>query len=133
MSHYTSIQTKYTSFKILKKVLKNLSYAYTEDKLGKNIEILFLPYKKLSNSIYNNNYNDYLSLSLNNKSYNMITDSQSWAQKELIAEFLKDLELNYGYSETIFQALQLGFIRSKIISNDNNIKFIFQRCVEIKI
>lgn len=134
MSHYTSIQTKYTNKGILRKVLKTLSYAYTENKSGNNIEILLLPTKKLSNSIYNNDCNDYLSLklNLNDLSYNLITDSQSWTQKTLITGFLKDLELNYGYSETISQALELGFTRSKIINNDNNTKFIFQRCVEIK-
>lgn len=134
MSHYTSIQTKYTNRNVLKKVLKTLSYAYTEDKYGNTIEILILPKKKLSKSIYSNDYNDYLAfkLNLNDRSFNIITDSQSWTQKALISGFLKDLELNYGYSETISQALELGFTRSKIINNEKNTKFIFQRCVEIK-
>lgn len=132
MSHYTSIQTKYNNAKVLKKIIKNLGYAYTEDNLSKNIEVFLLPSKKLSDNIYNNHYNDYLSFSLKDQSYNVVTDSQSWTQKELVTRFLKDLELNYGYSETISQALKLGFTRSKIVTKVNNTKFIFQRCVEIK-
>lgn len=37
------------------KVLKTSSYATTENKSGKNIEIIRSPTKKWSNSIYNNN------------------------------------------------------------------------------
>ncbi|CAM9097639.1 unnamed protein product [Sphacelaria rigidula] len=133
MSHYTSIQTEYKNINILKKVIQNLGYAYTEDKLSKTLEIIVPSCKKLSNTLYNDYYYNYLSFSLNDKSYNMITDSQSWTQIELVTRFLKDIELNYGYSETISQALALGFSRSKILHKANNTKFIFQRCVEINV
>lgn len=131
MSHYTSIQTEYKNVKVLKKVIQNLGYAYTEDKSSKNIEIILPSSKKLSDNFHTDYYHNYLSFKVNNKSYNMITDSQSWTQKELVTKFLKDIELNYGYSETISQALELGFSRSKILNKANNTKFIFQRCVEI--
>jgi len=133
MSHYTSIQTEYKNVNILKKVIRNLGYAYTEDKLSKTIEVIIPSNKKLSDNLYNNYYHNYLSFSLEDKSYNMITDSQSWTQTELVTRFLKDIELNYGYSETISQALALGFSRSKILNKANNTKFIFQRCVEINV
>ena len=114
MSHYTSIQTEYKNVNILKKVIRNLGYAYTEDKLSKTIEVIIPSNKKLSDNLYNNYYHNYLSFSLEDKSYNMITDSQSWTQTELVTRFLKDIELNYGYSETISQALALGFSLSLI-------------------
>ena len=133
MSHYTSIKTKYTKSKILKKVINKLGYPYIEHKANKNIEVPVICPKNLKSSIYDNSYKNYLAFKSNNSSYNIITDSQSWTQKEIINVFLKKLELNYGYSETINQALDLGFVRSKVITtNKKKNRFIFQRCVEIK-
>nr|YP_011007653.1 hypothetical protein V2497_pgp007 [Syringoderma abyssicola]WAM65082.1 hypothetical protein [Syringoderma abyssicola] len=131
MSHYTSIKTKYTNFKVLKKVINSLGYPYIE--YDKNIEVFIIPPRNLSFAIHKNNYENYLSFQLANESYNIITDPQCWTQKELVTQFLKKLELNYGYSETISQALNLGFTRSKISTTNTKVnKFIFQRCVEIR-
>ena len=133
MSHYTSIKTKYTNSNVLKKVINILGYPYIEHKSNKNLEVPILYSKNLKFSLYNNSSQDYLAFKENNLSYNIVTDSQSWTQKEIINTFLKKLELNYGYSETINQALDLGFMRSKVITTNNkNNKFIFQRCVELK-
>nr|YP_011007513.1 hypothetical protein V2496_pgp006 [Sporochnus bolleanus]WAM64942.1 hypothetical protein [Sporochnus bolleanus] len=133
MSHYTSIKTKYTNSNVLKKVVNKLGYPYIEYKSNKTIEIPVISSKNLKSSIYNSSSQNYLAFKSNNVSYNIITDSQSWTQKEIINIFLKKLELNYGYSETIHQALDLGFIRSKVITTNNkNNRFVFQRYVEIK-
>jgi len=89
--------------------------------------------KTLKSRIYDNSNNNYLSFELKDLSYNIITDSQSWTQKERINVFLKKIELNYGYSETITQALELGFTRSKVLTtNKQNNRFVFQRYVEVK-
>jgi len=133
MSHYTSIKTKYTSSKVLKKVINKLGHPYTEDNFAKKIEVSVIHPKDLKSSIYDIYSQNYLAFQSTKVSYDMITDSQSWTQKEIINTFLKKLELNYGYVETINQALDLGFVRSKVItSNNNNNRFIFQRCVEVK-
>ena len=97
------------------------------------IEVPVIFSKNLKSSIYENSYQNYLAFKSNNLSYDIITDSQSWTQKEIISNFLKKLELNYGYSETIQQALDLGFVRSKVLTTNNkNNRFVFQRCVEVK-
>nr|YP_009691485.1 Ycf35 protein [Laminaria solidungula]QEG58268.1 Ycf35 protein [Laminaria solidungula] len=133
MSHYTSIKTKYTNSNILKKVINKLGYPYVEHNNNNNIEISVIFSKNLKSSIYENSYQNYLAFKSNNLSYDIITDSQSWTQKEIISTFLKKLELNYGYSETIHQALDLGFVRSKVLTTNNkNNRFVFQRCVEVK-
>nr|YP_011006671.1 hypothetical protein V2488_pgp005 [Halosiphon tomentosus]WAM63816.1 hypothetical protein [Halosiphon tomentosus] len=133
MSHYTSIKTKYTNFNVLKKVINKLGYPYAEYKSNENIEVTIIYPKNLKSSIYDSSYQNYLAFKSNKLSYDIITDSQSWTQKEITNTFLRKLELNYGYSETIHQALDLGFIRSKVITTNNkNNRFIFQRCVEIK-
>lgn len=135
MSHYTSIKTKYNNPKTFKKVLNNLEHPYTEHESKKNfnnIEVFLLPSKSYKHDIYNNTSHNSLTFQWNGSSYNMITDSQSWTQKELINLFLKKLELNYGYSETINQAFELGFTRSKIITNEKINRFVFQRCIEMK-
>nr|YP_011005126.1 hypothetical protein V2471_pgp008 [Analipus japonicus]WAM61989.1 hypothetical protein [Analipus japonicus] len=133
MSHYTSIKTKYTNPIVLKKVINKLGYPYMEHKLNKNMEVPLICSRDLRSTIYDNYYNNYLAFKANKLSYTIITDSQSWTKKELLNIFLKKLELNYGYSETIYQALDLGFIRSKVIKDQNKTnRFIFQRCVEIK-
>ena len=147
MSHYTSIKTKYTNSKVLKTVINKLGYPYVEHKFqnrimektpnllkhNHNIEIAIDQLKPLKSAIYENSHQNYLAFKLNNSSYNIITDSQSWTQKEKTNLFLKKLELNYGYSETIKQALELGFVRSKLITNNNNNnRFVFQRYVEVK-
>nr|YP_010990858.1 hypothetical protein Ycf35 [Lessonia nigrescens]WOX59891.1 hypothetical protein Ycf35 [Lessonia nigrescens] len=133
MSHYTSIKTKYTNSNVLKKVINKLGYPYIEHNNNKNIEVPVIFSKNLKSSIYENSYQNYLAFKSNNLSYDIITDSQSWTQKEIISTFLKKLELNYGYSETIHQALDLGFVRSKVLkTNNNNNRFVFQRCVEVK-
>nr|YP_010127973.1 YCF35 [Lessonia flavicans]QPP20500.1 YCF35 [Lessonia flavicans] len=131
MSHYTSIKTKYTNSNVLKKVINKLGYPYI--KHNKNIEVPVIFSKNLKSSIYENSYQNYLAFKSNNLSYDIITDSQSWTHKEIISTFLKKLELNYGYSETIHQALDLGFVRSKVLkTNNKNNRFVFQRCVEVK-
>nr|YP_011005684.1 hypothetical protein V2479_pgp008 [Cutleria multifida]WAM62688.1 hypothetical protein [Cutleria multifida] len=133
MSHYTSIKTKYTNSIVLKKVINKLGYPYIEHESNKNIEVPVISPKNLKLSIYDNADQNYLAFKAKQSSYHIITDSQSWTRKEIINTFLKKLELNYGYSETIHQALDLGFVRSKVItSNNKNNKFIFQRCVEVK-
>lgn len=133
MSHYTSIKTKYTNSVILKKVINKLGHPYVEHNFDNNIEIPMNFSKTLKSRIYDNSNNNYLSFELRDLSYNIITDSQSWTQKEKTNIFLKKIELNYGYSETIAQALELGFIRSKVLTtNKNNNRFIFQRYVETK-
>nr|YP_011005965.1 hypothetical protein V2483_pgp007 [Desmarestia aculeata]WAM62969.1 hypothetical protein [Desmarestia aculeata] len=133
MSHYTSIKTKYTNLNALKKVINKLGYPYTEQNFVKKIEVSIIHPKDLKSSIYDSYSQNYLAFQSTKLSYDMITDSQSWTQKEIINTFLKKLELNYGYLETINQALDLGFIRSKVITTNNkNNRFIFQRCVEVK-
>nr|YP_009182476.1 YCF35 [Costaria costata]ALF63020.1 YCF35 [Costaria costata]QWK43895.1 hypothetical protein [Costaria costata] len=132
MSHYTSIKTKYTNSNVLKKVINKLGYPYVEHNNSNNIEVPVISSKNLKSSIYENSYQNYLAFKSNNLSYDIITDSQSWTQKEIISTFLKKLELNYGYSETIHQALDLGFVRSKVLTTNNNNRFVFQRCVEVK-
>lgn len=133
MSHYTSIKTKYTNSTVLKKVINKLGYPYVEHNNNNNIEVPVIFSKSLKSSIYENSYQNYLAFKSNNLSYDIITDSQSWTQKEIISTFLKKLELNYGYSETIHQALDLGFVRSKVLTTNNkNNRFVFQRCVEVK-
>nr|YP_010183034.1 YCF35 [Macrocystis integrifolia]YP_010445083.1 hypothetical protein NQY08_pgp095 [Macrocystis pyrifera]WKF19436.1 hypothetical protein Ycf35 [Macrocystis sp.]QVE47633.1 YCF35 [Macrocystis integrifolia]QWK42476.1 hypothetical protein [Macrocystis pyrifera]UTJ90584.1 hypothetical protein [Macrocystis pyrifera] len=133
MSHYTSIKTKYTNSNVLKKVINKLGYPYVEHNNNNSIEVPVIFSKNLKSSIYENSYQNYLAFKSNNLSYDIITDSQSWTQKEIISTFLKKLELNYGYSETIHQALDLGFVRSKVLTTNNkNNRFVFQRCVEIK-
>lgn len=133
MSHYTSIKTKYTNPIILKKVINKLGHPYVEHNFNENIEIPINSSNTLKSSIYNSGNQNYLAFGLRNSSYNIITDSQSWSQKERINIFLKKIELNYGYSETINQALDLGFIRSKVLTtNKQNNRFIFQRYVEVK-
>jgi len=131
MSHYTAIKTKYKNLTLLKDCITKLSYPYREHK--KNLEIYFIPTEALSANLYRNEYRDYLSFDLNDKVYEVIYDFQSWTQKDLLNEFLKKLELNYGYSETISQALELGFTRSKRVSNNTQRnKFVFQRFIEVK-
>lgn len=134
MSHYTSIKTEYNNKETLKKFINILGYPYAEDSSKNKLEIFLLPSKKLSFNIYDCYHENYLAFKLNTstRSYNIITDSQSWTQKELIRKFLKNLQINYNYSETIFQALRLGFKRSKIFSISTDTKFIFQRCIAIK-
>jgi len=133
MSHYTSIKTKYTNPVILKRVINKLGHPYVEHNFDKNIEIPMNFSKTLKSRIYDNSNNNYLSFELKDLSYNIITDSQSWTQKERINVFLKKIELNYGYSETITQALELGFTRSKVLTtNKQNNRFVFQRYVEVK-
>nr|YP_011006810.1 hypothetical protein V2489_pgp007 [Hedophyllum nigripes]WAM63955.1 hypothetical protein [Hedophyllum nigripes] len=133
MSHYTSIKTKYTNPNVLKKVINKLGYPYVEHNNNNIIEVPVIFSTNLKSSIYENSYQNYLSFKSNNLSYDIITDSQSWTQKEIISTFLKKLELNYGYSETIHQALDLGFVRSKVLTTNNkNNRFVFQRCVEVK-
>nr|QWK42334.1 hypothetical protein [Postelsia palmaeformis] len=133
MSHYTSIKTKYTNSNVLKKVINKLGYPYVEHNNNNIIEVPIIFSKNLKSSIYENSYQNYLAFKSNNLSYDIITDSQSWTQKEIINTFLKKLELNYGYSETIHQALDLGFVRSKVLTTNNkNNRFVFQRCVEVK-
>nr|QWK44037.1 hypothetical protein [Arthrothamnus bifidus] len=133
MSHYTSIKTKYTNPNVLKKVINKLGYPYVEHNNNNIIEVPVIFSKSLKSSIYENSYQNYLAFKSNNLSYDIVTDSQSWTQKEIISTFLKKLELNYGYSETIHQALDLGFVRSKVLTTNNkNNRFVFQRCVEVK-
>ena len=134
MSHYTSIKTKYTNSRILKKVINKLGYPYIEHKLQQIIEVPIIDSDDLKFSIYDTTHQNYLAFKYNKFSYDIITDSQSWTQKEIISMFLKKLELNYGYAETIYQALDLGFIRSKVITmNKKHNRFIFQRFVETKL
>nr|YP_009330451.1 Ycf35 [Coccophora langsdorfii]ANS72223.1 Ycf35 [Coccophora langsdorfii] len=134
MSHYTSIKTKYTNSKILKKVINKLGYPYIEHKLHQIIEVPIVDYDYLKSSIYDTTHRNYLAFKYNKFSYDIITDSQSWTQKEILSTFLKKLELNYGYAETIYQALDLGFVRSRVITmNKKHNRFIFQRFVETKL
>lgn len=133
MSHYTSIKTKFTNSQILKKVINKLGYPYIEHKSQQNIEVPIIYSNNLKASIYDTSHQNYLAFKSNKLCYDIITDSQSWTQKENINIFLKKLELNYGYSETIYQALDLGFVRSKVITmNNKNNRFVFQRFVETK-
>lgn len=145
MSHYTSIKTKYTNPKVLKITINKLGYAYVEHQipneksklnnvsLEHKIEVSVNTLKPLKSIIYENSSQNYLAFKLTHSSYDILTDSQSWTQKEKTNIFLKKLELNYGYSETINQALDLGFIRSKLMAdNNNNNRFVFQRYVEVK-
>nr|YP_011005826.1 hypothetical protein V2481_pgp007 [Cymathaere triplicata]WAM62830.1 hypothetical protein [Cymathaere triplicata] len=133
MSHYTSIKTKYTNSNVLKKVINKLGYPYVVHNNNNIIEVPVIFSKNLKFSIYENSYQNYLAFKSNDLAYDIITDSQSWTQKEIISTFLKKLELNYGYSETIHQALDLGFVRSKVLTTNNkNNRFVFQRCVEVK-
>lgn len=133
MSHYTSIKTKYTNPNILKKVINKLGHPYVEHNLDENIEVPINFSNTLKSSIYNNKNQNYLAFRLRDFSYSIITDSQSWSQKESINIFLKRCELNYGYSETITQAIGLGFTRSKVLTiNKTNNRFVFQRYIEIK-
>ena len=131
MSHYTAIKTKYKNSFLLKECINKLSYAYTEHQ--RKLEVYLIPSKPLNCNLYNEQYSNYLSFELTGPSYNVVTDFQSWKQKDVLGQFLKKLELNYGYSETISQALELGFTRSKrVLDNTQKNKFVFQRCIEIK-
>ena len=132
MSHYTAIKTKFKNRSLLKKCINKLEHPYTEH--NKKIEIHKISYEMLSSSLYKKNYSNYISFQLNNTNYDLVSDFQSWTQKDVLNQFLKKLQINYSYSETISQALELGFTRSRKVfnKNDNN-KFVFQRCVEVKV
>ena len=131
MSHYTAIKTKYKNAPLLKECINKLSYPYAEHR--GNLEVSFIPSKPLTCNIYNREYTNYLCFDLKGLSYNVVADFQSWTQKDRLGQFLKRLELNYGYSETISQALELGFTRSKrVLDGMPKNKFVFQRCIEIK-
>lgn len=133
MSHYTSIKTKYTNSRVLKEAINKLGYPFVEHHFNKNIEVSLNFSGNLKSSIYDNSQQNYLGLKKKDLSYNIITDHQSWTEKEVINIFLKKLELNYGYSETINQAIGLGFVRSKVLTaNNKNNRFVFQRYVEVK-
>lgn len=130
MSHYTAIKTKYKNSTLLKTCINQLAQPYSEHKT--NIQLHSIPEKKLSSTISNKTLTNYLAFNLEGVSYSFISDFQSWTQKDGLNKFLKRLEINYGYSETISQALDLGFVRSrKIATEKQNNKFVFQRCVEI--
>nr|YP_010185317.1 hypothetical protein Ycf35 [Ishige okamurae]QVJ99661.1 hypothetical protein Ycf35 [Ishige okamurae] len=134
MSHYTSIKTKYSNPLTFKDVLNKLNCPYVEYKNeeGLNIlEIFILPFRMGKTNIYNDYSSNYLAFHWDKNSYNMVTDLQSWTQKESIDLFLKKLEVNYGYCETVKQAVSLGFTRSKIIAKNSTSRFVFQRYVEI--
>nr|WRW10718.1 hypothetical protein ASMI167 [Ascoseira mirabilis] len=136
MSHYTSIRTKYVNYRVLKKVINKLGHAYSENKSNETIEVQIRSNKRLRSSIYKNSYQNYLAFRDNILCYEILTDSQSWTKKEIINLFLNQLELNYGYLETIDQAFNLGFIRSKVATTKTNNKinrFIFQRYISTKI
>ena len=133
MSHYTTIRTKYNNKKIFKKVLNSLNYPYTQHKEDKKDELIeiFIPRQNRTNQTTSIDYSyNSLTFSWNNGSYIMITDPQSWTKKNSVALFLKKLQLNYSYSETINQALKVGFQHSRI--KDNNTRVIFKRYVEVK-
>ena len=131
MSHYTAIKTKYKNAPLLKECINKLSYPYTEHK--GNLEVYIIPSRPLTCNINNAQYVNYLCFDLKELSYSVVADFQSWTQRDILGQFLKKLELNYGYSETISQALELGFIRSKRVLDDKQKnKFVFQRCIEIK-
>ena len=131
MSHYTAIKTKYKNAPLLKECINKLSYPYAEHR--GDLEVYLIPSKPLTCNIYNAESRNYLCFDLNGPSYNVVADFHSWTQKDILGQFLKKLELNYGYSETISQALELGFTRSKrVLDSAQKNKFVFQRCVEIK-
>ena len=131
MSHYTAIKTKYKNASLLKECINKLSYPYAEQR--GNLEVSLIPSKPLTCNIYNPQYVNYLCFDFKGLSYNVVADFQSWTHKDILGQFLKKLELNYGYSETISHALELGFTRSKrVLDNTQKNKFIFQRCIEIK-
>ncbi|CAM9090334.1 unnamed protein product [Discosporangium mesarthrocarpum] len=132
MSHYTAIQTKYTNEKTLKKVLTNLNFNYTQHKTNNKIEIYIPNSNELKNNILNNFYPEHLTFKVKKTYYELISDYSSWRNKENFSIFLNKIELNYNYSETINQALKLGFVQSKSIKNKSINRLIFQRCVEIK-
>lgn len=130
MSHYTAIKTKYKNSNLLKTCINQLAQPYSEHKA--TIQLYRIPEKKLSSTLSNKTLPNYLAFQFEGISYNIISDFQSWTQKDGFNKFLKRLEINYGYSEIISQALQLGFVRSKKLINKNqNNKFVFQRCIEI--
>lgn len=130
MSHYTAIQTKYKNSTLLKTCINQLAQPYSEH--DTTIQLYSIPEKKLSSTLSSKILTNYLSFQLEGVSYALISDFQSWTQKDGLDKFLKRLEINYGYSETISQALELGFVRSRKVTNENqNNKFVFQRCVEI--
>ncbi len=130
MSHYTAIKTKYKNFLLLKKCINKLGFPYTQN--NDSVEVNFIPSISLSSIIYEENFMNYLSFQLSGINYDIITDSQSWNQKDLIPLFLQRLEINYSYSEIVNQALELGFTRTKkVLDIKQNNKFVFQRCVEI--
>ena len=131
MSHYTAIKTKYKNAPLLKECINKLSYPYTEHR--GNLEVYLIPAKPLACNLYTAQYTNYLCFDLTGLSYSVVSDFQSWTQKDILGQFLKKLELNYGYSETISQALELGFTRSKrVLDSTQKNKFVFQRCIEIK-
>nr|YP_011006246.1 hypothetical protein V2485_pgp007 [Dictyotopsis propagulifera]WAM63250.1 hypothetical protein [Dictyotopsis propagulifera] len=131
MSHYTAIKTKYKNFPLLKKCITKLAHPYSEHK--NKIEVYTIPSISLSSLLYKKAYVNYLSFEQTENNYTVISDPQSWSQKNLFTEFLNKLEINYGYSEIISQAIELGFTRSKkILNQKQNNKFVFQRCIEIQ-
>lgn len=133
MSHYTTIRTKYNNKKVFKKVLDNLKYSYTQHNDKKEDEFfeIFIPMQgqKERNPSKNYFYN-FLTFYWSNDSYIMITDPQSWTQKSPILQFLKNLQLNYSYRETVNQAMKVGFQYSR--TKSSNTRFVFQRYVQIK-
>lgn len=130
MSHYTAIKTKYKNFSLVKKCINKLGFPYTETNTG--VEVGFIPSISLSSIIYEENYMNFLSFHLSETNYDIISDYQSWNQKDIIPLFLQRLEINYSYSEIVNQAIELGFTRTKkIFDVKQNNKFVFQRCVEI--
>ena len=131
MSHYTAIKTKYKNAPLLKECINKLSYPYAEHR--GNLEVYLISSKPLAYNIYTAQSTNYLGFDLTGPSYSVVADFQSWTQKDILGQFLKKLELNYGYSETISQALELGFTRSKrVLDSMQKNKFVFQRCIEIK-
>ncbi len=131
MSHYTAIKTRYKNFSLLKKCINKLGFPYTQN--NKNIEVSFIPSTKLSSTIYEESFMNYLAFQLSGTNYDIVSDYQSWSQKDILRFFLQRLEINYSYSEIVNQALELGFSRTKKVVNvKQNNKFVFQRCIEIK-
>ena len=131
MSHYTTIRTNYNNKEIFKKTINDSGYCYTQHKNGEEEDLIeiFIPIQDQNKLEKNYSYN-FLTFHWNRSSYIMITDPQSWRQKNSINLFLKKLQLNYSYSETINQAMKIGFQRSQV--KNNNTRFVFQKYVEVQ-
>jgi len=118
MSHFTKIKTKINNKDLLKKSLTDLQISW---ELRESMDDIYFAMEKTSS-------NSSAVLKWHNNSYELVADSNTWQEKNMLASLLDRIQQSYAYNTILSTSAEEGFNNiGHQIMKDGSVQIVLEK------